>query len=204
MNKPSLFSTAFCFALTAVSFTAHAHETRIVANGEIRMVVGDNPEPVMEDELIKTDLFFYKKDAEGNLTVPVNTSAGDSFDLDLYVFMLNKDEYLPDLATAAQKVVTFKQLADPRKAFGTDNRYQSPWRPTHDGAIGFYYVGSVTTSEGATYPIDEIFVCGNGHAPDVDHGFSCVADAVTFPGNPEDAHKDNSEFSLGGETPDHN
>lgn len=204
MYKSLTLLAALAFTLAVSSFSAHAHETRIVANGEIRMVVGDNPEPVMEDELIKTDLFFYKKDAEGNLTVPVNTSSGDSFDLDLFVFMLNKDEYIPDLTTAMQKVATFKQLKDPSLAFGTENRYQSPWRPTHDGAIGFYYLGSVTTSEGATYQIDEIFVCGNGHAPDVEHGFSCVADAVTFPGEPADAHKDNSEFSLEGETPDHN
>lgn len=204
MNKHFSLSAALGFALFVGSFPLHAHETRIIANGNIKIVVGDNPEPVMEDELAKTDLFLSKKDAEGNLEAPVDTDNGDSIDLDLFVFMLQDDEYLPDLATAMEKVSTFKQLADPTKAFGTTNRYNSPWRPTHDGAIGFYYVGSVTTSEGETFQINEVFVCGDGHAPDVTHGFGCVGEAVTFPGTPADAYKDNNEFSLVGDVPDHN
>jgi hypothetical protein len=173
------------------------------------MVVGHDPEPVFEDNIYHTDLFLSELGADGNET-PINSDCPEDeipteeapchlVDLELHVFLVENDEFIPDGAVLRDKVIAAKKLEGLTKRFGTENRYGSAYKVTHDGAFGFQYTGTVVT-DNAEYHIDEIFVCGDGHSPDVEGAFSCVEDPVTFPGNEGDkdreGYRDNDNFSL--------
>lgn len=176
-----------------------AHEERIIVGGAIEIVVGNNPEPIFEDQIYHTDLFLTKLDKGEEL--PVNVEEGAELNLDVYIFLLEDDVFIGSLEELeAQALLIEKIPAKLEQRFGEVNRYGIPYRPTHDGAYGFRYVGTITTNDGMEFEIDEIFVCGEGHAPDVDGGFACVSDVWTFPGNPGDhdrsGYRDNDVFSL--------
>lgn len=75
-----------------------------------------------------------------------------------------------------------------KKKFGIDNQYDVSFRPTMEGAYGFRFQG-YANHKGRIIGFNETFICGGG-SKNIDSTtglpktkFSCITDAVTFPGN---------------------
>lgn len=175
-------------SLLFTNFTANAHESRIVRNSngdELRITVGNQPEPVFAGQLSRTDLILNQLDSDGN-SIPVNVSAGASIEnLHAYVLFLKEEKHVDDIHDPL--VLSSMQLHDIAQVRDTENRYQSPIIYTEPGAYGFRYMGKVITSEGTEFDVDEFFVCGGGSMADPRPdgsvpAFGCVEQPVAFPG----------------------
>lgn len=198
--------------LTLCALPSKGHETRIIANDagdQLKMIVGNNPEPVLEDSVYHTDLFLRQVVTSGDAEedVPVNTGAEGSSasieNLDIHVLLLKDDQQVTSVSDPL--VLKKMQLENVRLRFGEEDRYGTPIKYTHDGAYGFYFHGTVVTNDGTVFPVDEIFVCGGGSfaEPREDGSvpaFGCVEDAVTFPGNngsrDRASYRDSDKYSL--------
>ncbi|MCH9696569.1 MAG: hypothetical protein K0U68_00530 [Gammaproteobacteria bacterium] len=165
-----------------------AHESRIITNGDgdqLRITVGNSPEPVFEDQLVRTDLFLNQIAPDGETLIPIDVSAGASIaDLKAYVMSLKDEVHVTSFRD--RPVRRTMELHDISQVRGTENRYQSPLIYTRDGAYGFRYVGTIITNDGTQFDIDEFFVCGGGsQAEPRDDGsipaFGCVREPITFP-----------------------
>lgn len=174
--------------LLLTSFSASAHESRIVTNGngaELRITVGNQPEPVFAGQLSRTDLILNQLDSDGN-SIPVDVSTGASIEnLNAYVLFLKKEMHVDDINDPL--VIKSMELHDIDQVRGTDNRYQTPIIYTEPGAYGFRYMGKIITNDGNEFDVDEFFVCGGGSMaePRADGSvpaFGCVQQPVSFPG----------------------
>ena len=194
--------SGIAFMLAASS--SMAHETRIIdidGTAQLKVVVGNNPEPVYEDRDYHTDLFLTHFKADGE-EVPVDTDEDGSLasvdDIMIHALMLKDDMHVASVDD--DLVVKKAKLDQVEKRRGEINRYGTPIRYSHDGAIGFHLMGSITTNDGTVVPIDEVFVCGDGAV--ADHGFSCVKDhPQVFPGDRREgrdkaSYKDGDRYSL--------
>lgn len=190
------------FMLAASS--SMAHETRFIdidGAAELKVVVGNNPEPVYEDRDYHTDLFLTHFTAGGE-EVPVDTGEASSSasldDLTIHALMLKEDVHV--VSVDDPLVVKKAKLDQVKKRRGEVNRYGTPIRYSDDGAIGFHLTGSITTNDGTVVALDEIFVCGDGAV--AAHGFSCVKDhPQVFPGDRREgkdkaSYKDGDRYSL--------
>jgi hypothetical protein len=81
----------------------------------------------------------------------------------------------------------------PSQDFAASNRYNTWFKPTHDGVYAFRITGSIAdTSDPHAGPqaIDTTFVCGGG-TQSATSRFNCVADPQPFPGTQRDGYRDN-------------
>lgn len=197
-TNPMKFLSAALLAGMVLAFPVNAHESRIIGN--LKMTVGNNPEPVFEDNIYHTDLFLNRIAVGGE--VPINTDLGaDISDLMVYVFIAEDD--VPIDSIDDPMIIKKMKLEGIAKRRGTENRYGTPIKYTHDGAYGYYIHGTIVAGDGTVFEVDEIFVCGGGtHTPG--HAFSCVKDPVTFPGKlkgkqgskDKEGYKDSDKLSL--------
>ncbi|NEO73221.1 hypothetical protein [Moorena sp. SIO3H5] len=166
----SACKTAALIGIMALSaIPARAHETRVV--GAYKVTVGFRNEPAFEDVVNAVDVIL-RNAADDS---PVDTDKEDKIDLDVYVLYLKEDKF------DAQVIRKAKLKGELRKAFGTDNRYNIWFKPTHDGAYGYRVKGTINGQQ-----INEKFVCGGGTKDFRDgrpRSFRCVVDPQTFPGN---------------------
>lgn len=161
------------FLLAAAPNAAFAHETRNVGNGKYKLVVGFRNEPAFEDVTNAADIFVSR--ASDNK--PIDTSNGDVVDLTVEVQLRFTDAF------SSGVVVSAPLDEKPRKAFGTDNRYNAWFKPNVDGAYAFHITGTIsdaTNPVAGPVTIDETFVCGSGSLVP-NHGFNCVRDPEPFP-----------------------
>lgn len=153
---------------------AFPHETRLVGpNQEYRLIVGFKVEPAFEDAVNGPDVIV-SRTSDGK---PINTDAGDVFDVQVEVQLRDEDAFHSNIVQAAPL------LGGLKKAFGTLNRYQGHFRPTVDGPYAFRLTGTIAdASQPLAGPItvDETFVCGHGSLTP-GHGFGCVGDPQPFP-----------------------
>lgn len=184
------------FAVLLLALPVQAHETRIIGN--LKMTVGNNPEPVFEDGLYFSDLFLNQ--IVNGVDVPIDTNDGaDISGLEAYVFMARDD--VPITSINDPLIIKKMKLTISQRR-GEINRYGMQMKFTHDGAIGYYYTGTIMTKDGTVLPVDEVFVCGGGTQSGV--SFGCIQDPIAFPGNLDgkgrskdvNGYRDNDNLSL--------
>lgn len=161
------------FLLAASPKAAFAHETRTVGNGKYHLVVGFRNEPAFEDVTNAADIFASR--ASDNK--PINTSNGDVVDLTVEV------QYRAGEAFSSNTITSTLLDEKPRKAFGTDNRYNAWFKPNVNGAYAFHITGTISDASNPVagpVTIDETFVCGQGSLVP-NRGFNCVRDPQPFP-----------------------
>jgi hypothetical protein len=175
-----------CVMLGVGLAVAEAHEVRLI--GAYTFAVGFRGEPAFEDVVNAVDIFI-NRTSDGKA---INVSAGDSVDLEVEVQLRTVDDFNGAILAAtplAQK---------PAQAFGADNRYNSWFKPTHDGVHGFRIIGTIADSsdpQAGQQEIDATFVCGGGTQSHTSR-FNCVADPQTFPGGPRAGYRDNNAASF--------
>ena len=171
-----------------ISTQSIAHESRIITNADgaqLRMTVGNQPEPVFAGQLSRTDLILNMLDGNGDPNIPVDTSTGASIaDLSAYIMFLKEDAPVESLDDPLVK--KSMELHDIALARGENNRYQTPIIYSRPGAYGVWYVGSIVANDGTVFEIDEFFVCGGGSLADPREdgsvpAFGCVEAPVSFP-----------------------
>ncbi len=179
---------SFGLAILAISQLAFAHESRIITNADgdqLRITAGNSPEPVFENQLVRTDLFLNQVSPDGETLIPVDVSVSASIDdLKLYVMALRDEVHVSSFRDRAVRRVM--ELHDIRQVRGTENRYQTPLIYSRDGAYGFRYVGTIITNDGTQFDIDEFFVCGGGSLAEPREdgsipAFGCVREPIIFP-----------------------
>ena len=164
------------------------------------------------------------------ITASVDRRAGDIVKLKVTALYLDQDAPLGEAKILAHQVIANDFDDDPdndtREPFGETNIYRTLHRTTHPGAYGYHFKGYVKFQgrpadpvclnedcsesytpyvEARKSPIDEYFICGNGHgtAPDPFNGtpntaaFGCVKVLPPFPGNVYDAYKPNKPEYYG-------
>jgi len=158
---------ALCALLGASA--ALAHEPRAVAGGGYQISVGFRNEPAFEDQ-VNAVVFVRRSDGTG-LVGP-----DDVVDLQVEVQLREIDAFDATLLDAAE-------LARPRLAFGTTDRYNTSFKPTADGAYAFRVRGRIhdVTAGAEPFAIDETFVCGGGTQDARARSFGCVEDPQAFP-----------------------
>ncbi len=206
MNLYNKLGRTFSIAVVSLlvtNFPAAAHESRIVTNdngAELRITVGNQPEPVFAGQLSRTDLILNQLDSNGN-SIPVDVSAGASIEnLHAHVLFLKEEMHVDSLNDPL--VLKAMELHDIAQVSGTDNRYQTPIIYTEPGAYGFRYMGKIITNDGTEFDVDEFFICGGGSMaePRADGSvpaFGCVAKPVTFPGEFDHHKKDKDKEHKG-------
>ena len=147
----------------------------------------------------------------------VNAREGDLVDIKFVkVLILETDSPDAEILKEAKLEAEFRQL------FGTANRYNIDFRPTFDGAYGFWIKGRVQErvanedanpgpgNQGPVVNFEELFICGGGTL-DIDPAtnearsqFSCVSDLQPFPasfiwkktGVDVNSYRDGGKFRL--------
>ena len=216
MNKTLIKFICLLSFLMMVTST-FAHERRLIGeNGEYRLTVGFANEPAAEDEPNQLDMFLLYNDGSEDGEA-VNKGAGDLVEVDFVkVLLLKKDSQDAEVLREA------KLKGELRQRFGTSNRYNIHFRPTVDGAYGFWVKGRVqdlvpnedadpgsSDQPAPKVEFEEIFVCEGGSLDIGENGeaqsrFSCVGDLQPFPAKRSGAkggvdtlsYKDNDRFSL--------
>lgn len=217
MNKTLIKFICLLSFLMMVSST-FAHERRLIGeNGEYRLTVGFANEPAAEDEPNQLDMFLVYNDGSEDGEA-VNKGAGDLLEVDFVkIMLLKKDSQDAEILRKA----TLK--GELRQRFGTPNRYNIHFRPTVDGAYGFWVKGRVqdlvpnedadpgsSDKPAPKVEFEEIFICEGGsldidpETGEANSRFSCVGDLQPFPtkrsgkngGIDTFSHKDTDRFSL--------
>ena len=154
--------------------------------------VGFSAEPAYEDVVngLSISLSFHPDAAHSDeLTEAVDTDKGGVVVIkEVEALFLESDTRQARVLNRAFLPVPRDEKVNIKKKFGTDNQYDVPFRPTIDGAYGFRFQG-YANHKGRIIGFNETFICGGG-SKDIDSTtglpktkFSCVTDAVAFPGN---------------------
>lgn len=196
IKKLTIGAVMAAFVLPISSVQVSGHETRLVGpNDEYTVVVGFENEPAFEDE-INGAVIIVRRTSDNK---PINTSleTPDVVDLELEVQFRAEE-------TFDSEILALKMLEKPGLGFGEENRYDTVYRPTHDGTHAFRFTGIIADNsdpQAGQISIDETFVCGEGKLGA--RSFGCVKDSTTFPsdsvrirGNDVDldSYRDNDKF----------
>jgi hypothetical protein len=158
-----------------------AHEVRQI--GAYTLAVGFRAEPAFEDVVNAVDIFVNR--TADNEAISVRD--GDIVDLQVEVQFRDAE----DLDAAILAAAPLQE--PPSQDFAASNRYNTWFKPTHDGVYAFRITGSIAdTSDPHAGPqaIDTTFVCGGG-TQSATSRFNCVADPQPFPGTQRDGYRDN-------------
>ena len=171
-----------CVGVAAIQ----AHENRPV--GGYTVTVGFRAEPALEDVVNAVDIFV-NRTSDGKA---VSVRDGDVVNLSVEVQLREDDDV--DASILAAALLHEK----PRQDFAASNRYNTWFKPTHDGAYAFRVTGVISDAsdpQGGDQALDETYVCGDGTQSSSSR-FNCVQDPQTFPGKPPAGYRNNNAFSL--------